>query len=520
MFAGFGKKHSPPTALVLNVRRYALEALLANLCTTTPPSLFTVSLDIVAALVFNLHHLMKHEITVLLVKVLLPMLRHTCTSFSQRIALLKLLQRVCEAPTVLLPLFVNNDCDHHCLGVVERIVETLVDVVLTDHTEKHWITPQECSILHHYALQALVAFLKSIGTHIPVVEEDRPSELLLDLMKLLRARIVWNSQGWKAGLKLLERTDPQLLEPPALARFLKTAPGLSKLEIGKYFAPNKEGHLDVYRHFLSLFEFRAKDLDVALRELMTSFRIQGESQIIERLISEFATKYNAECNQLFTPDGVFFLSYAIILLNTQKHNPNAEKAMEMTRDQFVSYHKGQDGGKDFDGPLLHGIYDRISRQQIKIDCDTDPVLPCSGDIDQAPSISAPPTEQQDSPPTDASVFLTHSKAKQIKFIADAKLLCKEAMCYLKQYAHTYQHSPEQGVEVIGTLFCVAWPHILTALHKTFNRAYQQPVLALCLEAFTFGRDIGVYFLLDTTELNHIAERKQELPCGQFDINCF
>lgn len=61
---------------------------------------------------------------------------------------------------------------------------------------------------------------------------------------------------------------------------------------------------------------------MALRELMVAFRMAGESQIIDRLFTLFAKKYNSDNGQPFTDDGAYFLSFATIMLHTQKHCPD------------------------------------------------------------------------------------------------------------------------------------------------------------------------------------------------------
>ena len=53
-----------------------------------------------------------------------------------------------------------------------------------------------------------------------------------------------------------------------------------------------------------------------------------------RLIELFAKKYNRDNDNPFTDDGAFFLAMATLMLNTQKHNPNAERSMTVSASSY------------------------------------------------------------------------------------------------------------------------------------------------------------------------------------------
>ena len=46
----------------------------------------------------------------------------------------------------------------------------------------------------------------------------------------------------------------------------------------------------------------------------------------------------------------------------------------MTKENFIHYQNGQNGGQDFSQDLLSDIYDRICMWEIRIDDDTEPAL--------------------------------------------------------------------------------------------------------------------------------------------------
>ena len=73
-----------------------------------------------------------------------------------------------------------------------------------------------------------------------------------------------------------------------------------------------------------------------------------------------AAKADAAC-----VDAAFTLSYAIIMLNVDQHNPNAKKqSIPMTVDDFKRNLSGVNHGQDFDHEMLEEIYQTISSDEI------------------------------------------------------------------------------------------------------------------------------------------------------------
>lgn len=65
-------------------------------------------------------------------------------------------------------------------------------------------------------------------------------------------------------------------------------------------------------------------------------------------------------------DAVFTLSFSIILLNTDLHNPNIPSEKKMNKQGFVRNNQGINGGGDFDIKFQHDIFDRINENQISL----------------------------------------------------------------------------------------------------------------------------------------------------------
>eukprot|EP00906_Rhabdomonas_costata_P023777 RCo034220 len=503
----------------------------------------------------------KHEVTVLLARVLLPLLRHTSASFPQRMAVLAVVQKLCESAEILSELFVNNDCDKHCIAVLERMVIALTQLVSCDHTEKAWVSPFQSTVLQHRGLSALLTVLRSLVSLIDLCEEEAP-EWLIRSFNMVRARMVWNSQGWKAGLVALRRAcgEEAASNPAAVADFLMFAPGLDKSEVGRFFGANKPFNMGVYEEYLGLFQFADRPLDMVLREIFTSFRILGEGQVVERLVEKFGGKY-AESNPSLTADAAYFLGFTIFTLNTVKHNPNA-KSRDMSKDEFCSILRGQNAGGNFNPELLHGIYDRVCQHEIRIDCDTDPTLSFGaeavsdslgagpvysvasvqsialmGSPATALSLSASsvfslssyatpdsatlaamvgsPVENSGGAPAPTTaterergntLFMSYHKVMAHRFAQECRNMVRDAMVYLRRYGQSYEYSAVHSVEGLGCMFGVVWSHLLVAISTTLHRQSPQPMTELCLEALQIGEELAASLLVSQRHITLLTLR--------------
>jgi brefeldin A-resistance guanine nucleotide exchange factor 1 len=85
--------------------------------------------------------------------------------------------------------------------------------------------------------------------------------------------------------------------------------------------------------------------------LLESFRLPGESQLIERIMEVFAEIYFAAIQEdggdvpIRSQDATFILSYSVIMLNTDQHNPQVRR--RMTYEEFIRNNRGVNDSKDF-----------------------------------------------------------------------------------------------------------------------------------------------------------------------------
>jgi Sec7-like guanine-nucleotide exchange factor len=101
--------------------------------------------------------------------------------------------------------------------------------------------------------------------------------------------------------------------------------------------------------------------------LLEGFRLPGEAQQIERVVSNFAETYfntikHLPNREIENQDSAFVLAYSIIMLNTDQHNAQVRRSM--TQEDFRRNNRKLNDGKDFDSNYLNAIYDAIKTSEI------------------------------------------------------------------------------------------------------------------------------------------------------------
>ena len=66
--------------------------------------------------------------------------------------------------------------------------------------------------------------------------------------------------------------------PEAVAKFLRTTAGLSKSSIGEYLGDGDSFMINVMHAFIDSLDFKEQNFVNALRSLLQTFRLPGESQ--------------------------------------------------------------------------------------------------------------------------------------------------------------------------------------------------------------------------------------------------
>lgn len=127
-------------------------------------------------------------------------------------------------------------------------------------------------------------------------------------------------------------------------------------------------HPEILPAFVKHFKFDNQRLDVALRSFLDSFRLPGESAEISKILQAFSDYwYEANGKPYAHPDAAFTLAYAVIMLNTDQHNPQARRNQPpMDVNAFKRNLTGINGGENFNDDLLDEIYTTIKENEIMI----------------------------------------------------------------------------------------------------------------------------------------------------------
>jgi hypothetical protein len=189
------------------------------------------------------------------------------------------------------------------------------------------------------------------------------------------------------GLRYLQSRGvlPTPLTPASVAKFLRIAPGLPKEstgaflgELGKdnpsYEADGKAFHREVLLSYVQSFELKGQTVLNCMRIFLSAFRLPGEAQQIDRILvafSEYCHGGSIEGNNglLENPEVTYLLTFSMIMLNTDLHNPNVRADRKMTTNQFVKnnafYGEELNQTRPIPREYLETIYESLSQVPLR-----------------------------------------------------------------------------------------------------------------------------------------------------------
>jgi brefeldin A-resistance guanine nucleotide exchange factor 1 len=358
---------------------------------TNYPSILSLTLRIVFNLFSSVKQHLKVQLEVFFTSIHLRIGDNPNSSFEQRELVLESLVEFCHEPSLIVGLYRNYDCEVASTNLFEDLCKFLsqqaLPILIDEKGASHKRSSKlELSNLNTLALEAILAVLRSISKRfcdssvenirLEVEDEMRQKHLENEmeadnswkLKKILdMAAQRFNAEGPKSfkflqSLKLV--SDP--LEPTSLARFLKETPNLDHYLIGAYLGMPHDFNKQVLHEYASLFDFSGMRIDEALRIFLESFVLPGESQIIERIMENFARRYYSQnsASPIASEDAAFVLAYSVIMLNTDAHNPNVGQKMSL--EQWIKNNQNLNQNSNFPQSFLIEIYDSITRTGIQI----------------------------------------------------------------------------------------------------------------------------------------------------------
>jgi brefeldin A-resistance guanine nucleotide exchange factor 1 len=283
-----------------------------------------------------------------------------------REAMVESVGALARIPSFMVELFVNYDCEVDRGDLCEDMVGLLSRNAFPDSAT--WSTTNVPPLCLD-ALLGYVGFIADRLDHVPVCEGYPDTDYLREQRArkklIIRGAAKFNEKQ-KAGIAYLASQNiidnPD--DPVSVAKFLKGTSRISKKVLGEFLS--KKSNEDILGAFLDLFDLTGKRVDEALRDLLESFRLPGESPLIERIVTSFSEKYCSYSTPkgIANKDAVYVLTYAIIMLNTDQHNPNLKSQNRMKYADFSRNLRGVNGGQDFAPEYLQDIYDSIKTREI------------------------------------------------------------------------------------------------------------------------------------------------------------
>ena len=283
-----------------------------------------------------------------------------------REAMVESVGALARIPSFMVELYVNYDCEVDRIDLCEDMVGLLSRNAIPDSAT--WSTtsvPPLC-------LDALLGYVQFIADRLEnsPVFEGYPDPIKLREQRRRKKVIIKGVEKFnenpKRGLEFLSSQGiiKDLKDAKSVAEFLKGTTRISKKQLGEFIS--KKGNEAILEAFMDTFDFDNKRVHEALRELLESFRLPGESFLIERIITCFAEHYcdSSTPEGISDKDAVYILTYAIIMLNTDQHNPNVQASKRMASTDFAKNLRGVNGGQDFDPEYLQDIFDSIKSNEI------------------------------------------------------------------------------------------------------------------------------------------------------------
>lgn len=281
-----------------------------------------------------------------------------------RQAMVESVGALARMPTYLVELFVNYDCDVNRGDLCQDMIGLLSRSALPDSAT--WSTtsvPPLC-------LDALLGYVQFIFDRLDdePVTGSFPDTAKLREQRRKKKTIIKGASKFnekpKEGLGYLKEQGIIEDNPASVAKFLRSTSRISKKMLGEFIS--KKGNEEYLEAFIDLFDFSEKRVDEALRSLLESFRLPGESPLIERIVLCFSKKYIQATihDDVADEDAVYVLTYAIIMLNVDQHSPKLKGQKRMTIEDFGRNLRGVNGGQNFAPEFLEAVFDAIRLNEI------------------------------------------------------------------------------------------------------------------------------------------------------------
>eukprot|EP00002_Diphylleia_rotans_P002235 TRINITY_DN11401_c0_g1_i1.p1 TRINITY_DN11401_c0_g1~~TRINITY_DN11401_c0_g1_i1.p1 ORF type:complete len:1504 (+),score=330.80 TRINITY_DN11401_c0_g1_i1:68-4579(+) len=376
-------------AFVKVLKQYVCQAVMMT-SVSSNATFFHYSLNFMYLLIekFRIH--LKAEIGIVLSHIYLRLLESPNTPDGHKIKIIQVLNRMCKNENLIVELFLNYDINIVEDNLFLRLVDVLTKVARGSVVKLE--DPDSQGNFEQFGLQALVDILLSmvkwckIGYTSPdqfppeITESHanlpRDRESCIKHFEDMKRRKVIFEKGIetfnsKPGKGIKHLVDHNMLENThsSIATFLRETSLLDKTKVGEYLGEGEDFNIAVLKEYVEGISFADMTFDGALRYYLCGFRLPGEAQKISRMLEIFTNRFCHQNPAVFSSaETAYVLSYSVIMLNTDAHNPMVKKKMSL--EEFIRNNRGIDNGKDLPQAFLESLYKEIVKNEIKMK-DTD-----------------------------------------------------------------------------------------------------------------------------------------------------
>ncbi|KAH9621241.1 hypothetical protein KSS87_019631 [Heliosperma pusillum] len=479
--------------------------------------IFQHAAGIFVVLLLRFRESLKGEIGIFFPLIVLRYLDNAECPPNQRLSVLRMLEKVCKDPQMLVDIFVNYDCDLDAPNLFERMVTTLSRIAQgTLGSDPNSVAASQSVSVKGSSLQCLVNVFKSLvdwekshqdseqkmkdGNSLDErsskdsVEIEQIEDTSSDFEKAkahkstVEAAIAQFNRHPSKGVEYLITNKLVENTPASVAEFLKNTSNLDKTMIGDFLGQHEEFPLSVMHAYVDYMNFSGMTFAAAIREFLSGFRLPGEAQKIDRIMEKFAERYCADNPALFkNADTAYVLAYAVIMLNTDAHNPMV--SAKMSKVDFVRLNSTTDAEEIPPTELLEEIYDSIVKEEIKMKDD----LVIIGKT----SRSKPETEEKGRLVSILNLALPRSKSStETKSESDAIIKQTQSIFRNKGTKRGVFYT-SQRVELIRPMIeAVGWP-LLATFSVIMEEGDNKSRVQHCMEGFKAGIHITHVLGMDT-----------------------
>ncbi|XP_059634656.1 brefeldin A-inhibited guanine nucleotide-exchange protein 5 isoform X2 [Cornus florida] len=517
LLEGVGHSFTKNFHFIDSVKAY-LSYVLLRASVSQSSVIFQYATGIFSVLLLQFRESLKGEIGIFFPLIVVRSLDSSEFPISQKISVLRMLEKVCKDSQMLVDLYVNYDCDLEAPNLFERMVTTLSKIAQgTQNMDPNSVSMSLTGSTKGSSLQCLVNVLKSLvdweksrrelakrskgkqsfEEDISAREsdeirsrEDFPSnfEKAKAHKSIMEAAISEFNRNPGKGIEYLISNKLVEKAPPSVAQFLRNTPTLNKAMIGDYLGQHEEFPLAVMHAYVDSMKFSGMKFGTAIREFLRGFRLPGEAQKIDRIMEKFAERYCADNPDLFkNADTAYILAYAVIMLNTDAHNPLVWP--KMSKADFIRMNAMNDVEECVPQELLEEIYDSIIKEEIKMKDDT-------------ATLGKSSRQKPDAEERGRIVSILNLALPKRKSATDTKA---ESEAIIKQTQAIFRnqgakrgvfHTSNQIELVRPMVEAVGWP-LLATFSVTMEEGENKPRVVLCMEGFRAGICITHVLGMDT-----------------------